>query len=305
MNEQIKKAFSSLHASDKTLKEVLDVIDRKEMRKSRIRPVYAVLAALVALSVFTMTGFTADYFLNDREVFFFDTVAALAEKQTQDNPGNAVHLGVPNSLEENRNLETPQKYVARVMENGLRANETVLINETDNDPATVWEERKVSEQNHEYYGMITSEYMTGKAFAERIVIDGFMDFDVSSIGQVLTPTEDAQMIITERSKVSGEIVMAWANLGFHNDEGEIFSFNLNYDRVNRFNRPQYILSDVYDSCELYQTSDRVEVLISVYDEQVWVTASNKGMTVSIYTAACSVEEVKELLNHLQLSQVLQ
>ena len=78
MNEQIKQAFSSLHASDETLKEVLNLIEKKENKKIRFRPVYAVLAAFVALSTLAMTGFTADYILNDREVFFFDTVAALA-----------------------------------------------------------------------------------------------------------------------------------------------------------------------------------------------------------------------------------
>ena len=307
MNGQIKHIFSSLHASDETLKEVLDLIDRNEnqkMKRKSFRPMYVILAASIAFSMLVLTGFTADYVLNGREVFFFDTISALAEKQSEDALGTAVHLGIPGSLEENRDLETPQEYTARVMKNGIRENETVLIQETDNDPATVWEERRVSEQDHDHYGAITSEYMVGEAFAERIVIAGLTDFDVSCIGKVLTPTENAQLIVTERSRESGKIVMAAVNLGYHNEKGEILSFNLNYDRDERFSTAQYILNDTYDSIELYQTSDHVKVLISSYDGQVWATAGNKGMDVSIYTTACSVTEMKELLDALQLSHAI-
>jgi len=305
MNRQIRHIFSSLHASDETLKEVLNLIDRNENRKKRgFRPVYVMAAVFAAISALAMTGFTADYVLNDRKVFFFDTIAVLTEKQQQDSPGTAAHLGVPGTLEENRELETPQEYTARVMENGIRENETVLTDETNDDPAAMWERRRVTEQEHDHYGAITSEYMTSRAFAERITIDGLADFDISCIGEMLTPTEDAQLIVTERSTETGEIVMAAACSGYHNEKGEIFVFSLSYDRDDRFSAAQYILNDAYDSSELYQTADHTEVLISAYDGQVWASAANKGMEVSIYTTACSVTEVKELLDALQLSRVI-
>ena len=73
----------------------------------------------------------------------------------------------------------------------------------------------------------------------------------------------------------------------------------------RLGRPDYILSDAYDSSEVFVTDDQTETLILSCQGQVWVKAAGGHRSVDIYTTGLTVEEMKDLLNQLSLSSALE
>ena len=66
--------------------------------KSTFRRIFVIAAAMIVAS--TATVFAADYVINQRKIYFFDSTEELSEQYTADNPGYAVGVAVPNSAEE-------------------------------------------------------------------------------------------------------------------------------------------------------------------------------------------------------------
>lgn len=253
----------------------------------------------------TATVFAADYVISQRKIYFFDSTEELAEQYTTDNPGYAVGVAVPNSAEENENMETAAEYVAFRMEHGMYSGEITLSDETDDSSETPWERRRTSSCYYPEYGLIKNEYLAGSSYAESVRIDELLEWNLSSLSKWLTPLEDSQIISISRKPVSGEIVMARALLGYTTTNGERFNLTYDYDEAARvWSGNEYILSNAYDHAEIYVTSDTVETLIEEYDGQIWARAVNGSCSVSIYTTGCTVEEMREILDNLSLSTVL-
>ena len=297
MSEPIRRAFSPLHAEADTLERVL--ARAKTLRHRRPTGRVCLLAAALA-AVLTVTAFATDYFLNDREVFFFDTLEALAAKQQQDHPGTAIYYGVPGTAEENQQTETAAEYVARVMERGLHDEETILSRE---DTGTG---RLMTAEYHDpELGTVRTEYRAEAALAESIQVDGLLDWDVSFLRDVMTPDPDGQVLALGRSADGGELVWVKAHLGYAPQEGRRFSLSYQYTPDFDYGEnPEYVLSNAYDQSEIFTTQDQVRVLVQSFDGQVWAHAARGCKSVSIYTDGCTFEQVESFLDQLDLSNVL-
>lgn len=302
--ESIKKALSVLRASENTLEEVMNMANQKKADRKTgwIKRPVSIAAALIALCV--TTAFAADYALNHREIFFFDTLEELAVKQNADDPSTAGSYTVPGSAEENQDLETVAEGVARKLEFGYYGEETVLSDEADADPETMWTRKRITECLHDDYGPIINEYRTGEAYAGDLEIEGLLDWDISSLQEGMTPDPGGQLVLVSRDAGDGALVMANALLGYATADGKRFQIEYKYDRDSRYLQEQeYILSSEYDSCYIYTTDDQVEVLIQEYDGQIWADAVNAeaGNAVYFYTTGCTAAEMEALLDGLDLA----
>ncbi len=306
MREEIRKAFSPVHASDDTLEEVLKMIDaKKDAAVGRRRIGRIVLVAALLTVMLTFTAFAADYAVNHREVFFFDTIEALMKKQSEEIPEEyALSCGVPGSAEENADLETPAEYVDRVMEDGLFDQETVISYEEDPDAAQGWERRRVAECQSSYYGDLIVESLASSVYADRVFVEGLIDWDITSLSPKLTPDEGGQVLTLFRSAADGSLIRAQAHMGYTTDDGKRFSLTYEYNvKADYGEEPEYILNSAYDQSEVFVTKDGAECLILGYDGQVWANAAYGHKRVDIYTTGCTAEEVKTILEDLEPMQV--
>lgn len=304
--EQIQKALSPICASENFLEEVLDMIDNKESKRplKLCKSGKTILAAAAVLVLLVVTAFAADYVINQREVYFFDTVEEMAEAWREAEENEAFSYSVPGSMKDNRDLETVAEYVDWVMRGGFYGEEeTILSDETDDTDDTLWERRMVTSFRDEEYSRIVgleAEYFTGDAYAERIVIDGLLDWDISSVLETMTPEEDAQIVSVVRDALSGDIVRGDALLGYTTEKGKRFQIDYQYDEIYPNADTEYILSSARDYSAVYTTDDGVEVLIEEYDSQIWAKAVNERNAVYIYTTGCTVEEMESILDDLDL-----
>lgn len=295
MNKQIRQAFSPLHADENTLACVLARTHRKGARRGRV-----FLAAAALAAVLTATAFAADYILNDREVFFFDTLDALAAKQQQDHPGSAAYYGVPGTAEESEQIETSTEYVARVMERGLHEEQAILTREDAENGRLM-----IAEYEDPDKGTIRSEYQASAALADSIQVDGLLDWDVSFLQEEMTPDTDGQILALGRSAEDGQLLWVKAHLGYTPQTGKRFS--LSYEYTPDFDygeNPEYVLSSAYDRSEIFTTQDQVQVLVQEFDGQVWANAARGCKSVYIYTNGCTFEQVESYLDQLGLADVL-
>ena len=184
--ESIRKALSVLHASENTLEEVLNMTNQKEGKRRMGWAGRSVLIAAALIVLCVTTAFAADYVVNHREIFFCDTVEALAAAQRADRSSQTGSYSVPGSAAENRDLETVAEGVARKLEIGYYGGETVLSEETDSDPETPWERKRVTACVHDDYGPVTNTYLPGGAYAETLVIEGLLNWDLSAVSETMT-----------------------------------------------------------------------------------------------------------------------
>ena len=312
MRKEIRQAFSPLHASDQTVEEVLDMIEKKKTGKSvksrKMMRTTIIAAALVA-AMLACTAFTADYIINRREIFFFDTIEALTQKQEEDlldDPDAAIGYEVPNSAEENADMETSAEYVARAMENGFYGdNEKVISRETGGE-GDDWEQRMISECDDSYYGEIVTEYRTSSGYAEHVTVDGLLDWDLSFLSEKMTPDEGGQLLSVCRHQKEDDFSIVHLHLGYTTSDGGCFVLNYEYNTEWEYGEdPEYILNSAYDRSEVYTTPDNVQVLVQEYDGQVWARAVNGHKSVSIFTNGCTYEEVEEILEQMNLSSVIE
>ena len=304
MNHKIKQAFSPLHASEQTLEQVFTMIDtRKKTSKPNFRRILAIASAMILSSAVTV--FAADYVISQRRILLFDSTEELAEQYTADNPGYVVGVEIPNTAEENEDLETVAEYVANRMEHGMYSGELFFSDETDDTSDTPWERRRTSSCYDPEYGILHNEYLTGSSYAETAAIEDLLDWDLTPLSAWLTPIEDSQIVSISRKPISNEIMMARALLGYTTANGKRFNLQYNYDEAARlWSGNEYVLNSAYDRVEIYVTNDHVETLIEVYDGQIWARAVNGAHSVSIYTTGCTVEEMHAILDTLSLSEVL-
>ena len=307
MNERevMKKSFSVLHASEHTIEEVLNMAENKHTDRNRQKNGKTILIAAAMVMALAATAFAADYVINHRDIFFFDTVESLATAQRTDNSEQAGSYAAPASAEENADMETVAEGVARKLEFGYYGDETVLSDETDDTPESAWERKKVTECLHDDYGRIINTYFTGETYAEKLVVEGLLDWDLSAMAERMAPDEDSQIVLTSRDAKA--LVMANALLGYTTDEGKRFQIEYQYDTEARYMEDTaYLLRSEYDDCYVYATSDQVEVLIEVYDGQIWASAVNAetGNAVYFYTTGCTTDEMEDLLDTLNLAVVM-
>ena len=306
-DENLKRAFAPLHASEETMKEVIRMIDRRERAPSGRRMRRVVFAALLLIAALVVSGFTADYILNDRQVFFFDTLEALLARQAAELPADtAASMAVPAARSENADIETPADYVIRAMGAGTFDGERVLSDETNENPDIPWERRRISEAEDTYYGDITLERRTGAAYGGRVTVEDLLDWDLTPLAAWMTPDTDGQILTLLYEQGETAPFQVAATLGYHGGEGERLVLNYEYDRDNRWgDTATYTLNSAYDYAGSYITADRVEVRITAYDGQVWADASHGGRTVSIYATGYTVEEMETVLDQLSLAAVVE
>ena len=311
MRDEIKKAFSSLHASDQTVEEVLSMIEKNQKKERSAKSAKmmrtTIIAAALVAAMLACTAFTADYIINRREIFFFDTIEALTQKQQEDldDPNAAVGYQIPNSAEENSDMETSAEYVARAMESGFYGeNEEVISRETGGEEDD-WEQRMISECDDSYYGEIVAEYRTSSGYAEHVTVDGLLDWDLSCLTEKMTPDEGGQMLSFCRHKQEDDFSIVKLHLGYKTEDGGRFVLNYEYNTDWDYGeKTDYVLNSAYDSSELYTTVDNIQVLVQEYDGQVWANAVNGYKSFDIYTDGCTVDEIKQILDQLNLSSVL-
>ncbi len=308
MKEKMRQAFSSLHPSRDILAEVLKQADAQKARRSPslCRLCRSVVVAVLVTATLTVTVFAADYVINQRDIFFFDTLEALTKFQTAQNGNSAaaVSVAMPNSAEENEEMETAQQYVSRWMDGELEG-ETVLSQQQGDPTKTGWERRRVTKREHPVYGPIVNEYLSGSIYASQIVVEGVTDWDTSWLCTAMSPDENGQLITISRDEKTGETLSVVALAGYHTAQGKPFLLSYNYDSSEQYwQGPEYILNSAYDTAEVFRTEDNVDVLVQSYDGQVWAIAANVEKTVSIYTTGYTVPEMKELLNHLNLAEAI-
>lgn len=308
MKKQIRQAFAPIHASEQTLQEVFAMIDSGRKRAfarsgkaGRVALVAATLTMLLAV-----TAFATDYILNHREIFFFDTLEALAAaKQSEVAQDQAISYASPGSREENEDTETPSGYVSRMWTEGQFDDEVVLSREIQKDSQELWERRKVTRAQSDVYGDILTEYLIGTAYARRLVVDGLLDWDLSFLEERMTPEQDGQILSVSRDAETGELAVVTGLLGYRTEEGERFQVEYSYNpSFPRGQIPEYILDSAYDQSEIFVTEDSVEVLLQAFDGQIWATAVNGAKSVSLYTTGCTMEEMRSILNQMNLSQVI-
>lgn len=303
--EMIQKALAPLRAPANTAEEVIKMIENeKNGRKPRMTKVEkSILAVAAVLVLLVVSAFATDYVINHREIYFFDTLEEMAEARRETAAENeAFSYSVPGSMADNRDLETVAEHVEWVM-NGAgyyEMEESVCADETDDSEDTLWERRKVTAFRDEDFGRVTAEYLTGIAYAERIVIEGLLDWDVSSVLETMTPEEDAQILSSVRKVLSGDIVRGDALLGYITETGRRFQIDYQYNESMDFGKAEYILSSAYDYCAVYTTDDGVEVLLQEYDGQIWADAEYGHTAVYLYTTDCTVEEMEDILDGLEL-----
>ena len=306
MKQDIQGAFAPLHASGRTLEEVCSMIDSgKNVRFSRAKRIRrAALVAAAAAVVLTASAFAADYVINHRDIFFFDSLEALSRRFEQDNPGYAVMCGYPSPAEENKDMETSAEYVARAMERGL-IEETLLTYETGS-AKDGWERRTLGRRtDDELYGDVETEYRTSASYAECVSLEGDPEWDLACLTQTMTPDDGGQMVSYGRSASDGALLWNKVHLGYTTAQGKRFTLSYTYDVTFDYGEhPEYILNDAYDRAEVVVTSDGAEALVTEFDGQVWVQAANGCKSVSIYTDGCTFDEVTALLDRLELASVL-
>lgn len=309
MNERdaFRKAFSALHASEHTIEEVLNMADKNKAAFPKGRKIgkTALIAAAMVVAL-AATAFGAGYAVNYSNIMFFDTLKDMAAAQQKDGSETASYASPGSARHNEQEMETVAETIAHFLERGYHGEETLLSDETDDPAETMWERRRVTECLHEDYGRITSEYRTGTAYAGQLVVEGLLDWDLSSLAENMTPDEGGQLLLTSRDR-TGKLVMAEALLGYTTVEGKRFQIEYNYDADSRYlQETEYILSSEYDDCYLYTTSDQVEVLIEAYDGQIWASAVNvkAGNAVHLYTTGCMASEIEAILDGLHLADVM-
>jgi len=307
MNERqkIERAFSVLHASPNTLEEVLNMTENNTSPARTFRPAKMILVAASLVLILATTAFAADYIINHREIFFFDSLDAMfAAQEAHDNKNEALSYTVPGSAKENEDLETVPEHVAWSMEVGYYGDETVLSDESDDSEDTPWERRKVTRWQDGDYGSLTTEYLAGNGFAQHLVIPGHIDWDISAALAGFIPQQDGQLVVVSRKTGSEQIVMVQSLLGYTTAEGKRFQIECDHDAESRYlSEKEFILSSEYDYCAVYTTPDQVEVLIQEFDGQIWAEAVSveNGNAFRIYTTGCTVAEIENILDRLELS----
>ena len=300
MNRSFQDAFAPLHAPRDLPQRVLaGAPARRPARLLRT----GLLAAALAVAL-TATACAADYFLNQREVFFFDTLQALAQKQADNVPENtAIGVAMPCPAEEIPEMETAAQYVARAMERGLLGEETFLSQTVSSDPRQDgWEEQVVRECEDDYYGPMTVTYQTADFYAEEMPLAEPGPWDLRALAQWMTPQEGAQILVEGRRPEDDGLAWVQAHLGYALPEGGFFNLSYSFDpNTNYGSQPEYVLSSAYDQSEVYTTRDDRQALVLAYDGQVWATTAYGSGMVSIYTNGCTLDQVEEILDELNLA----
>lgn len=275
--------------------------------KSRRRPLRFALTALAAAMALTMTAFAADFVINERKVFILDTIESYVAAYQQAHPhDDGIATEAPGSLSENQELlsSTAAEDIALYLEFGYPGEETVISDEIGSSEDE-WDRKKVTEFDHPFYDChVVSEYTTGAFLASRISIPELVDWDISCLTEDHTPHEDAQLLIVTRDASSGEIVEARYVSSYEPDDGGNFFLNFKYDPLSA-NSDKLVLSSESDLCELYTTSDNVEVLLESYEGQIWVSALNTHGRLNIYCYGPTVDEMKDLLDHMNLAVLME
>ena len=300
MNRSFQDAFAPLHAPRDLPQRVLaEAHPRRPARLLRTGLLAAALAAAL-----TATACAADYFLNQREVFFFDTLEALVRQQAADMPENtAIGVAIPCPAEEIPEMETAAQYVARAMERGLLGEETLLSQATSSDPRQDgWEEQVVRQCEDDYYGPMTVTYRTASFYGEQLPLSEPGPWDLHSLAQWMTPEEGAQILVEGRRPEDGQLAWVQAHLGYDLPQGGFLNLSYSFDpNTNYGTQPEYVLNSAYDQSELYTTRDGRQALVLAYDGQVWATAAYGSGMVSLYTDGCTVGQVEEILDGLKLA----
>lgn len=190
MREEIRRAFSPLHASQSTLEEVLKMAETKK-ESQNITPKKIVrtvlIAAVLTAALLTLTAFTVDYVLNHREIFFFDSLEALTQKQWEDHPDAAASYAVPGTAEESKDVETPSEYVSRAMEQGLLENETLLSQKEGDYSRDGWERQVIRSSEDSFYGNVVTEYRTAGDYSPENGCRGSAGLDLTFLAEKMTP----------------------------------------------------------------------------------------------------------------------
>ncbi|BFJ84690.1 hypothetical protein WMO24_06630 [Ruthenibacterium sp. CLA-JM-H11] len=297
MKKAIQQAFSPLHAEEHTLETILNRTG--PARISFLRPARTLLVAAILAAALTVTAFGADYVLNNREVFFFDTLEALTAQYSQAHPGNAVAVAIPSSAEESKDMETSAEYVERALSTGLFDEETVL--DAGENGAQRW---RTAQCYSDTYGDIVTEYRASPDFAGGIEQPGLLDWDLTALAKAMAPDTGGQLVTIIRDAGSKQPLCMKVHLGYTSDAGKRLTLNWVYDSTWDYGEPEYILNDAYDESELFTTDDGVDVLLLSYDGQVWASAYSGHRSVQFYTTAYTLGEMKELVNELGLSAAL-
>lgn len=286
------------------------MIETKEKRRTLpFRTARAVLTAAALAAALTLTAFAADYVVNGRQVFFFDTLDALAAQQAADradSPEAAVYAGVPGTAADARaDMETSAEYVARAMDRGLLDGETQVSRETGSYAADGWTQRVVRTCTDDYYGAVTTVYCTADQYARQVTVDG-VDWDLSSLADQLTPAENGQICVTAYDQVRGDTVFTKVHVGYQTADGQPLFLNYTSDAKTDYGQePEYLLSDAYDWCGMYTAADGTQVLLETYDGQIWASAAQGHKRVDLYVlGGCTLDEMKAMLDGLDLSAVL-
>ena len=301
MRDQIREAFLPLHASEYVQEEVLKMANSEKNIHPSHKVGKGVLIAVALAAMLMVTAFAADYVVNHREVFFFDTMEALGAQQTAGNPDTAASCEVPGTAKENEDMETPAQYVERIMEGGMHGDETIVSREGGDFEKDGWEYRMTTTCDHDFYGDVIGEYCTAGEYANRIFIEDVIDWDVSYLSDTMVPEENGQIIASYRDAEDGDLVLAEALLGYRTGSGKRFQVFYSYNTFfDHGQETEYILNSAYDSVEVFVTQDQIEVVLKEYDGQIWAEAANGYQSVSIYTTGCTMEEMKDILNHIDL-----
>ena len=308
MRKEIHHAFSPVHASPQTLEEVLKMMEtapKTTHAKSRKALRTILIAAALITALLTLTAFGVDYVLNHREIFFFDSLEALTERQSSQYPQAAVSYAVPGTAEENKNSETSAEYVSRAMRDGLLGNETLISRSEGDYFKDGWTQQVIRSSKDSYYGDVVTEYRTAAEYAQELHFDGILDWDLSILANDMVPMENGQIAVLCHSRQDGQLLWIKSHLGYIPQEGKRFSLSYEYNTFFDYSEDtEYVLNSAYDRGEIFVTQDHIEVLIQEFDGQIWCSAVNGYKSVNIYTDGCTWEEVEDILNHLDLASVL-
>lgn len=298
-------------AAERILNRVMARVPTQRKRRRSLGRIAAVAAA--AVFALCSTAFAVDYVVNQRSVFFFDTLEAAnkavndyhrqrypVEEEDSDEIG-CVEAPVPDTspvepYDGAKWAEETETYFDSMDNDG----ETLLWDEKGGEEDLYTRKKAVRYQDEWRGGEVDMELYASTDMDTLLKLQDLVELDLSWLTEHCDPDANANLLRIWKDTDTGELVEI-SNYAFYRfSEDSWFDLHFNYDAIHG-QEPEYEYEGYYDYYEYYTTTDGVEFTLYGINGRSWGSVTVGDAKCSLYAEGCSVEQLHEVADHLDLA----
>ena len=302
-------------AEEAAAERILDRVNAQLPKQPKRRPALKRVLAWTAAAVFALCGtaFAVDYVVNQRSVFFFDTLEAANEavngdyREQMEETGEdlcLVEAPVPNTdpVEPYDGAKWAEETAANF--DGIWADEgteqQVLCDEQGGEDDLYTRKMVLRYQDEWRGGEVDLELYTSTDMDALLRLQELVKLDLSWLTEHCDPDADANLLRIWKDTDTGKLVDISGYAFYRFSEDSWFDLQFSYDAVDG-QQPEYQYEGYYDYYKYYTTADGVEFTLYGVNGRSWGSVTVGDAKCSLYAEGCTVEQLRTVADHLDLA----